>query len=98
MTDTLTTEMQSTDTSRLRDKAGAVKDAVSDLASEAGSYASDRMAVAKDSAATMIKQAKETAAEYTESLMKTIQRNPYKAVAIAVGVGLIAGLLLKRSK
>jgi len=84
------------ETQALRDRAGTAKEAVKDLANEASSYASRRMADVKDTATQWAKTAKDKASTYGEMAGDYIQQNPYKAIGIAAGAGLLLGLLLKR--
>ena len=86
----------SSDSQNLRDRAGTAKDAVKDLASEAGRFASRRMADAKETATQWAKTAKDKAVGYGEVVGDYVQENPYKCLAIAAGAGLLLGLLLKR--
>jgi len=84
------------DAQALRDRAGNAKDAVKDLASEAGRFASRRMGEAKETATQWAKTAKDKAMGYGEVVGDYIQENPYKSLAIAAGAGLLLGLLLKK--
>ena len=77
------------DAAALKQKAVAAKDAVADLASELKNYAGDRFSSLKDTTVDKVQDVGEDVAEF-------IQRNPYKAIGIAAGVGLVLGLLLKR--
>jgi ElaB/YqjD/DUF883 family membrane-anchored ribosome-binding protein len=59
----------------------------------------------RDRLASMLEAVQETvgdlegrAAEGLKEVDKSIRANPYPAIAIAIGVGLAAGLLLKRNK
>ena len=80
----------------LKDSAVAVKDAVTDLAGEAGRYASHRVSDAKHSASAMIDTVKAKAGECNDGVIGFIRKNPYGSLAIAAGIGLAAGLLLRR--
>ena len=80
----------------LKESAAAVKDAVVDLASETGRVARQRLHEAQDSAAAMIDTVKSKAGDYNDTVIGFIRKNPYKAIAIATGVGLGVGLLLRR--
>jgi ElaB/YqjD/DUF883 family membrane-anchored ribosome-binding protein len=83
------TEHTRPDAGPLKQKAGAAKDAVVDLAGEAKLYATDSAYYAKDSALTKYDDFKGQTIDY-------IRENPYKAIGIAAGVGLLVGLILKR--
>jgi ElaB/YqjD/DUF883 family membrane-anchored ribosome-binding protein len=78
-----------TDATILRQKAVAAKDAVADLATELKSYAGDRFAAVRGTTVDKVQDA-------GESVVDFIQQNPYKAIGIAAGVGLLLGLILKR--
>lgn len=80
----------------LKDSAVAVKDAVVDLASEAGRFAKQRVSGAKDSAAAMLDTVKSKAEACNDSVVGFIRKNPYKSLAIAAGVGFAAGYMLRR--
>jgi ElaB/YqjD/DUF883 family membrane-anchored ribosome-binding protein len=84
------------DAQALRQKAVAAKDAVVELGGEAKRFASHRVADAKDKAAEWAGAAKEKAGEVNDSVIDFVQRRPFTAIGIAVGIGFVAGLLLKR--
>ena len=86
----------SADNMALKQKVVAAKNAVADLASEAKRYASHRLADSKDTAVSWASTAKSKAGDYSENVVDYVQRNPYKSIAIAVGIGFVAGLILKR--
>ena len=86
----------SSDGSHLKESAIAVKDAVVDLAGETGRVARHRLNEAKDTAAAMIDTVKSKTEEYNDSVVGFIRKNPYKSIAIAAGVGLGVGLMLRR--
>ena len=68
-----------------------------DLAGETKKYASHRVADAKDATGEWIETAKvKRRREYKDGMVDYVQRNPYQAIGIALGVGFVAGLLLKR--
>jgi len=73
----------------IREKAVAAKDAMSDLAGEVKSYAADRLGKVKSQAGDKLRGA-------TDSLIDYVQQNPYTALGIAAGVGLMLGIMLKR--
>ena len=87
---------QQADKEALQQKAAAAKDAVKDLASEARHYAAARASDAKDTAVQWVETSKQKAGEVGEKTVDYIQRNPYQALAIAAGIGFVAGLILKR--
>ena len=86
----------SEDGSHLKESAVAVKDAVVDLASETASLARHRLQDAKDSATAMIDTVKSRAADCNDSVVGYIRKNPYKSIAIAAGIGLGVGYMLRR--
>jgi ElaB/YqjD/DUF883 family membrane-anchored ribosome-binding protein len=96
ISDTSPTPPITQDNAAIKAKAAAAKDAVADLAGEAKRYASHRVTAAKDTATEWVDTAKEKATDYNDQMVDYVQRNPYKAVAIAVGIGFVAGLILKR--
>jgi ElaB/YqjD/DUF883 family membrane-anchored ribosome-binding protein len=77
------------DGTHLKEKAVAARQAVAELASEAKHYAADRFAAAKTTTAEKLKASNESVVGY-------VQKNPYKSIGIALGVGILAGMLLKR--
>jgi len=83
------TSTQHADAAVLKQKAVVAKEAVTDLASELKNYAGDRFGALKDTTFDKV-------GDVGENVVDFIQRNPYKAIGIAAGVGLLAGLLLKR--
>jgi ElaB/YqjD/DUF883 family membrane-anchored ribosome-binding protein len=85
-----------TDAEHLKESAVAVKDAVADLASETGKFAQHRISEAKDGAMAVVDATKEKAAEYSETVMTFIKKNPYRSIAIAAGAGFAIGFLLRR--
>jgi ElaB/YqjD/DUF883 family membrane-anchored ribosome-binding protein len=84
------------DNEALKEKAAAAKEAVVDLAAEAKRYAVHRAVDAKETAAEWVDTAKSKLGDANDTVIEYVQRNPFKAVAIAVGIGFVAGLLLKR--
>ena len=83
------TTQGSRDARMIREKAVAAKEAMSDLAGEVKNYATDRLGKVKAQASDKLRGA-------TDSLIDYVQQNPYKALGIAAGAGLILGILLKR--
>ena len=85
------------DADSLKESVVAVKDAVTDLASETGKYAQNRISDAKDAAGAMVDTVKEKADDYNKTVMTFIRKNPYKSLAIAAGAGFAIGFMLRRS-
>ena len=84
------------DGSRLKESVVAVKDAVVELAGETASLARHRLHDAKDSAAAMLDTVKSRAGDCNDSVVGFIRKNPYQSIAIAAGIGLGVGYLLRR--
>jgi ElaB/YqjD/DUF883 family membrane-anchored ribosome-binding protein len=84
------------DNQAIKEKAAAAKAAVANLAGEAKRYASHRVTDAKDTAAVWVDSAKHKASDYSDEMVDYVQRHPFTAVAIAAGIGFVAGLILKR--
>jgi ElaB/YqjD/DUF883 family membrane-anchored ribosome-binding protein len=80
----------------LKQKAVNAKDAVADLAGEVKHYASARAGDAKDKAAEWVQAGKDKAGEVSDKAQEYVERYPYQALAIAAGIGFVAGLILKR--
>lgn len=87
---------RSEDNRAMKEKASTAKDAVTDLAGEAKRYAQHRVGEVQQSAGQWASAAKDKAAEYGGVISDFVQRNPYKTLAIAVGAGMLLGMMLKR--
>ncbi len=87
---------QKADKESLKQKAAVAKDAVADLAGEVKHYAAARASDAKDTAAEWVQAGKKKVASASDCTVEYIERNPYQALAIAAGIGFVAGLILKR--
>ena len=88
----------STDGSHLKESAVALKEAVADLAGEAGRMARQRFGMAKDSATAMMTTVKTKAGVCNDNFVGFIRKNPYTSLAIAAGVGLGIGFILRRRR
>jgi ElaB/YqjD/DUF883 family membrane-anchored ribosome-binding protein len=86
------------DGSHLKESAVAVKNAVADLASEAGRMARQRLGIAKESATTMMTTVKSKAEACNDNVVGFIRKNPYTSLAIAAGIGLGVGFMLRRRR
>ena len=84
------------DKAALKQKAGAVKDAVVDFAGTAKRDAAHRASDAKDTASEWVDTTKSKLGDVNDNVVDYVQRNPFKAIGIAVGIGFVAGILLKR--
>jgi ElaB/YqjD/DUF883 family membrane-anchored ribosome-binding protein len=93
-----TTMTHSPDGTHLKESAVAVKDAVAGLAGEAGRYAKQRLGIAKESATSMLTTVKAKAEVANETVVGFIRRRPYTSLAIAAGIGLAVGILLRRRR
>ena len=85
-----------TDNAAIKQKAAAAKDAVVDLAGEAKRYAAHRASDARQTASEWVDTAKTKVGQANDNVIDYVQRNPFKAIGIAVGIGFVAGLILKR--
>ena len=74
----------------------AAKDAVVDLASEAGRFAKHRAEDMKGQATEWGNTCKDKAEDVNAQVISYVRGNPYKSLAIAAGIGMLAGILLKR--
>lgn len=75
------------------------------LVGEGGEAIPEKAKELRDRLAAMLEVVQETVGDLEERAIeglkevdKSIRKNPYPAIAIAIGVGLAAGLLLKRNK
>src|SRR4051812_11521930 len=84
------------DKEALKQKATEAKDAVKDLAGEAKRYASHRVEDMKEKAGEMMDTAKQKVNKANEDMTDYVQRKPFQSMAIAAGIGFVAGLILKR--
>jgi ElaB/YqjD/DUF883 family membrane-anchored ribosome-binding protein len=107
MTDTLTTTQNNDGTGtnthhveELRRKYTIAKSAVADLAGEVSKTAKDQVGDLKSHASDWVHDKadllREQAADSQAAMITMVRRNPVKAVAIAAGVGLVLGLLIRR--
>lgn len=80
------------------DGKGAVKTAVTDLASETTGAARERLNSAMEKGEEVIAGLRECAADQAKSADRAIREHPYRTIAIAAGVGAIVGFLLARSR
>jgi ElaB/YqjD/DUF883 family membrane-anchored ribosome-binding protein len=75
---------------RVRDKAAEVSQHLKDAAT-------DKYNEVRDRASDAYNQGRETAEQWEQSLEGYVQEKPLQAVLLAAGVGLLLGLLWKRS-
>jgi ElaB/YqjD/DUF883 family membrane-anchored ribosome-binding protein len=84
------------DNKMIKEKAGDVVDAAVELGGAAKKYATHRIGDVKERAAGMLGAAKEKISDANEVVVDYVQTNPFKAIAIAAGIGFLAGYILKR--
>jgi ElaB/YqjD/DUF883 family membrane-anchored ribosome-binding protein len=84
-------------TEQLRDKASEVGQNLRDIGGQVRSAASEKYNELREQAGEYYQQGRDTAQQWEQSLEDYIQEKPLKAVMIAAGVGLLLGLLWKRS-
>ncbi len=82
----------------LRASANAVKTDVAHLAHESLEAAKDKLAGAKEAARDALSAAKEMSTDAAESLKGVVVRHPAASIGIAVGVGLLLGMVLARPR
>jgi ElaB/YqjD/DUF883 family membrane-anchored ribosome-binding protein len=84
--------------SELRDGASHAVDSAKAKLSQATDSAKEHLVQARDSAKEHLVQAKDQAADAAKSARDTIVAHPLTSIGIAMGVGIIAGLLLSRPR
>jgi ElaB/YqjD/DUF883 family membrane-anchored ribosome-binding protein len=84
-------------TDQLRDKAAEVTQNLRDIGGQVRDAASEKYSQLRDQASEYYNQSKEAATQWEQSLESYVQEKPLQAVLIAAGVGLLLGLLWKRS-
>jgi ElaB/YqjD/DUF883 family membrane-anchored ribosome-binding protein len=84
-------------TDQLRDKATEVGQNLRDMGGQVRDAANEKYNQLRDQASQYYTQGRETAQEWEQNLEGYIQEQPLKAVLMAAGVGLLLGLLWKRS-
>jgi ElaB/YqjD/DUF883 family membrane-anchored ribosome-binding protein len=91
-------EMQSSgsDSGQLAHDAQKLIDATADVAGEKVEEARNRLAAALDRGKQIYGRVKEKAVESAKATDQAVRENPYQAIAIGVGVGVIIGFLLGR--
>ena|ERR1700722_11661655 len=81
----------------LKDKAQEVTQNLRDIGGQVRDAANEKYNQLRDQAGDYYKQGRETAQEWEHTLESYVQEKPVQAVLIAAGVGLLLGLLWKRS-
>jgi ElaB/YqjD/DUF883 family membrane-anchored ribosome-binding protein len=82
---------------QLRDKAAEVGQNLRDMGGQVRDAASEKYNQLRDQAGDYYNQGREAAMEWEQGLENYIQEKPLKAVLMAAGVGMLLGLLWKRS-
>ena len=90
------TQAISDDMGQLADDARALMAATADVAGEKVGEARKRLAAALESGKEMYGRVKEKAVEGAKVADQTVRENPYQAIAIGVGVGVLIGYLVGR--
>ena len=80
----------------LAEDARALMAATADVAGEKVSEARKRLAAALESGKKILGRVKDKAVEGAKATDEAVREHPYQALAIAFGVGAIAGYLLSR--
>jgi ElaB/YqjD/DUF883 family membrane-anchored ribosome-binding protein len=90
------THATSSDMGSLAEDARALMAATADVAGEKVSEARKRLAAALESGKKILGQVKDKAVEGAKATDEAVREHPYQALAIAFGVGAIAGYLISR--
>src|SRR5471032_3068046 len=90
------TEATANELSSLAEDARALMAATVDVAGEKVGEARKRLAAALESAKEMAARVRDKAVEGAKATDEAIDENPYKAIAIGVGVGAVLGFLIAR--
>ena len=89
-----TTQATVNDIGQLADDARALMAATADVAGDKVSEARKRLAAALDSGKEMYGRVKDKAVESAKVADDTVRANPYQAIAVGVGVGVLVGYLI----
>jgi ElaB/YqjD/DUF883 family membrane-anchored ribosome-binding protein len=81
----------------IRDIGGQVRDAASDKYNEVRDAAAEKYNHVRDQASGYLEDGRRKAMEWEHSLESHVQEKPLQSVLIAAGIGLLLGLLWKRS-
>lgn len=84
-------------TEQLKETASKVGKQVADVGHQVKDAAKEQYENLRNQAADYYEQGKETVEQYTDSVEHYIQEQPIKSVLIAAGVGILMGILWKRS-
>jgi ElaB/YqjD/DUF883 family membrane-anchored ribosome-binding protein len=81
----------------IRDIGGQVRDIANDKYGQVRDAANEKYGQIKDQAVGYYNQGRESAQQWEQSIEDYVQEKPLQAIAMAAGVGLLLGLLWKRS-
>ena len=84
------------DMGTLAEDARALMAATADVAGEKVSEARNRLAAALDSAKEIAGRVRDKAVEGAKAADEAVRENPYQAIGIALGVGVLLGYLVAR--
>ncbi|HEX4350539.1 MAG TPA: DUF883 family protein [Verrucomicrobiae bacterium] len=90
------TKTHTHDMGQLAEDAQALMAATADVAGEKVSEARKRLAAALESAKEIAGNVRDKAVAGAKVADQTVRENPYQAIAIGVGVGVVVGYLLGR--
>ena len=85
-----------TELDKLSQDAHALMAATADVAGEKVGEARKRLAAALESAKTMAIHVREKAVEGAKAADQAVHENPYPAIAMGVGLGVLTGYILSR--
>jgi ElaB/YqjD/DUF883 family membrane-anchored ribosome-binding protein len=84
-------------TDQLKDKASDVANSLRDMGSQVRDVATQQYQSAVDTAQEYYQEGREKAMEWQGQLEDYVREQPVKALAIAAGIGVVLGILWKRS-
>jgi ElaB/YqjD/DUF883 family membrane-anchored ribosome-binding protein len=84
-------------TSQLKDKATEVASSLRDMGSQVRDTATEQYQAARDTAAEYYQAGRDKAVQWEEQLETYVREQPLKALLIAAGVGVVLGVIWKRS-
>jgi len=90
------THAASSDMGTLAEDARALMAATADVAGEKVSEARKRLAAALESGKQILGRVKDKAVEGAKATDEAVREHPYQALAVAFGIGAIAGYLISR--
>ena len=90
------TKTHTHDMGQLAEDAQALMAATADVAGEKVGEARKRLASALETAKEIASSVRDRAVAGAKAADETVRENPYQAIAIGVGVGMVAGYLLAR--